>query len=81
MLDKPEFDCNNLGSFYDCGCAEDENGEGGEGLSESKDGHSAATRVDAKGSGSDAYDHLAVEISKEQLVHSGIRLVDALVSY
>ena len=23
-LNKPEFDCNNIGDFYDCGCAEDE---------------------------------------------------------
>ncbi|KAJ5096982.1 FAD-linked sulfhydryl oxidase ERV2 [Penicillium angulare] len=65
MLEKPEFDCNNLGSFYDCGCAEDENEEGGDELSESKDGHSAATRADEQGSGTDAHDHLAVEISKE----------------
>lgn len=79
MLEKPEFDCNDLGSFYDCGCAEDENEEGGEGSSESKDGHSAATRADAQGSGSGAHDHLAVEISKEELVHSDFWLAHSLV--
>lgn len=61
MLDKPEFDCNNLGSFYDCGCAEDEEDK------EGQDGHSATTRADAQGV-SDAHDHLVVEISKEELV-------------
>jgi FAD-linked sulfhydryl oxidase len=24
MLNKPIFDCNNLGDFYDCGCGDDE---------------------------------------------------------
>lgn len=24
MLNKPIFDCNNLGDYYDCGCADDE---------------------------------------------------------
>lgn len=24
MLQKPEFDCNKIGDFYDCGCADDE---------------------------------------------------------
>ncbi|KAH1307688.1 hypothetical protein KXX13_008121 [Aspergillus fumigatus] len=28
MLGKPEFDCNNIGDFYDCGCAEDEKAAG-----------------------------------------------------
>ncbi|KAJ6013391.1 FAD-linked sulfhydryl oxidase ERV2 [Penicillium herquei] len=66
MLEKPEFDCTNLGSFYDCGCAdEEEKTEGGEDRSESKDGRSA---TDAQTSSSDAHDHLAVEISKEALV-------------
>ncbi|KAK2755560.1 hypothetical protein FQN54_006500 [Arachnomyces sp. PD_36] len=27
-LDKEIFDCNNIGDFYDCGCADDEEGEG-----------------------------------------------------
>lgn len=33
-LQKPEFDCNNIGDFYDCGCAEDgkkkEDGDAGD---------------------------------------------------
>lgn len=28
-LDKEIFDCNNIGDFYDCGCADDENEVGG----------------------------------------------------
>lgn len=60
MLEKPEFDCNNLGKFYDCGCAEDEEEEG-EVASETS--HSASSRTDGKGD--PAHDHLAVEISKE----------------
>ncbi|KAJ5577968.1 FAD-linked sulfhydryl oxidase ERV2 [Penicillium hispanicum] len=69
MLDKPEFDCTNLGSFYDCGCAE-EPGEG-EGERETAksdaEGHSPATRADADAppADSEGHDHLAVEISKE----------------
>ncbi|KAJ5645857.1 FAD-linked sulfhydryl oxidase ERV2 [Penicillium lividum] len=61
MLEKPEFDCNNLGAFYDCGCADGEDGENG---SESKDERSTTTRTDAQAGGSD-HDHLLVEISKE----------------
>lgn len=68
MLEKAEFDCNDLGSFYDCGCSDDKKAEGGEGISETKDGHSAASRADGQTSGSDLHDHLAVEISKEELV-------------
>lgn len=68
MLEKPEFDCNKLGEFYDCGCSGDEEDEGESGESKSKDGHSAATRGDVSASRSDIHDHLAVEISKEALV-------------
>lgn len=71
MLEKPEFDCNNLGEFYDCGCSDDEKGESkGSSESKNKDGHSAATRGDASHSQSqpDGHDHLAVEISKEASV-------------
>lgn len=31
MLDKPLFDCDNLGDFYDCGCGDDETLEADEG--------------------------------------------------
>jgi FAD-linked sulfhydryl oxidase len=61
MLDKPEFDCNNLGSFYDCGCADEESGE-----EKGKDGRSA-TRAGTP-QDDDRHDHLAVEISKEASV-------------
>ncbi|KAJ6120453.1 hypothetical protein N7523_004733 [Penicillium sp. IBT 18751x] len=60
MLDKPEFDCNDLGSFYDCGCAGDE--ESGD--EKTKDGRSAS-RADTPQNAADLHDHLAVEISKE----------------
>lgn len=67
MLDKPEFDCNNLGEFYDCGCSDDEEqGSGGE--STNKETHSTATRGDTPSSHNDLHDHLAVEISKEASV-------------
>ncbi|OOQ83165.1 FAD dependent sulfhydryl oxidase Erv2 [Penicillium brasilianum] len=66
MLEKPEFDCTNLGSFYDCGCAEDEKAEKGGEDSQSKEGHSAASRGDGKQDPADLHDHLAVEISKEE---------------
>lgn len=70
MLDKPEFDCTNLGSFYDCGCAEeDAEGTGSEGAK--KDGTSSAPGANAQGSGqsnANPHDHLAVEISKEASV-------------
>lgn len=52
MLDKPEFDCANLGDFYDCGCSGDE--EEGKKASAS---HSDGKGVD--------HDGPAVEISKE----------------
>lgn len=59
MLEKPEFDCTNLGSFYDCGCAE-EPGEGKEG--------EGAKAQDSGKSSVDSKDHPAVEISKEASV-------------
>ncbi|KAJ6184796.1 hypothetical protein N7519_006097 [Penicillium mononematosum] len=58
MLGKPEFDCANLGEFYDCGCGGDE--EAGEG----KEG--AASRSDAGKGSSEHHDGPAVEISKEE---------------
>lgn len=63
MLEKPEFDCSKLGSYYDCGCAE-EPGEGE--TKKASEEHSTATRTDAPEDGSDHSDHLAVEISKEE---------------
>lgn len=66
MLDKPEFDCNNLGEFYDCGCSDDEEGSGGE--STNKEAQSTAHSGDTSSSHNDLHDHLAVEISKEASV-------------
>lgn len=63
MLDKPEFDCTNLGEFYDCGCSEDDKvGEGKEG--------SATSRSDSGKETTGQHDGPAVEISKEELVTS-----------
>lgn len=31
MLDKPLFDCNDIGEFYDCGCEDHETTEADEG--------------------------------------------------
>lgn len=69
MLEKPEFDCNNLGEFYDCGCSDEEEDKSGE---SKKDGPSAATRGGASESHSAVHDHLAVEISKEALVSHSV---------
>ena len=68
MLEKPEFDCTNLGAFYDCGCAEDEGANKHDGSEHDKNkeaGDSATSRSDGKQDLADAHDHLAVEISKE----------------
>ncbi len=58
-LEKPEFDCNNIGDFYDCGCAEDgkkkEEGGGGGGGDEKKQGEEpAASAAAAVVAGGDA---------------------------
>ncbi|RDK40392.1 FAD dependent sulfhydryl oxidase Erv2 [Aspergillus phoenicis ATCC 13157] len=47
MLEKPIFDCNNIGDFYDCGCAEDEEGEGTETLKDKKSQGAARDEVDS----------------------------------
>lgn len=75
MLDKPLFDCNNIGEFYDCGCAEEEQGAGAEAgtatraekHNETGGGNTAQSEGSGKQSG-----HLKdggsppVEISKEE---------------
>lgn len=62
MLDKPDFDCANLGDFYDCGCKQDEEGSKGKETP-------AASRSDATKEGTRQHDGPAVEISKEELVY------------
>ncbi|PYH72025.1 flavin-linked sulfhydryl oxidase ERV2 [Aspergillus vadensis CBS 113365] len=64
MLEKPIFDCNNIGDFYDCGCAEDEEGEGDEALKDKKSQSAARDEVDSDDAVS------PVEISREPLVTS-----------
>ncbi|EHA27319.1 hypothetical protein ASPNIDRAFT_54806 [Aspergillus niger ATCC 1015] len=64
MLEKPIFDCNNIGDFYDCGCAEDEEGEGAETLKDKKSQSAARDEVDSVEAIS------PVEISREPLVTS-----------
>lgn len=61
MLDKPEFDCTNLGEFYDCGCGEDEE----EGKVKGQEG-TTASRSDAGKVTTGQHDGPAVEISKEE---------------
>ncbi|KAJ5817520.1 ERV/ALR sulphydryl oxidase [Penicillium robsamsonii] len=53
MLDKPDFDCANLGDFYDCGCGGDEEGAG-------------TSKSGAVKEGTGEHDGPAVEISKEE---------------
>ena len=35
-LEKEEFDCSNIGDFYDCGCADEEGEKGAKGKKEDK---------------------------------------------
>ncbi|KAJ5121243.1 uncharacterized protein N7515_009204 [Penicillium bovifimosum] len=72
MLDKPEFDCANLGDFYDCGCKEDEGGKGEEG--------SAASRSDAAKEGTRQHDGPAVEISKEDGTDAPGAIIESVMS-
>ncbi|KAL7906372.1 ERV/ALR sulfhydryl oxidase domain-containing protein [Trichoderma velutinum] len=41
-LKKPIFDCNNIGDFYDCGCAEEDKKKGGKGKEGEKKGEDKA---------------------------------------
>lgn len=69
MLEKPLFDCNKIGDFYDCGCAEDD--EEAAGASGEKHSETGAE----KGQGESAHQQTGhddkggmppVEISKEE---------------
>lgn len=64
MLEKPLFDCNKIGDFYDCGCAEDEEEER-EGQSKSK-GEDKAHSTGSETQSGGHEDNLLVEISKEE---------------
>lgn len=69
MLEKPLFDCNKIGDFYDCGCAvDDEEAAGASGEKHSETGAE-------KGQGESAHQQTGhddkggmppVEISKEE---------------
>lgn len=67
MLEKPLFDCNNIGDFYDCGCAEDEEG-GAEGTKKPSkpagEDKTHSTGSEAQSGGHE--DNILVEISKEE---------------
>ncbi|KAL1964498.1 hypothetical protein VTN77DRAFT_6924 [Rasamsonia byssochlamydoides] len=71
MLNKPIFDCNKLGDYYDCGCAEDED----ETQSSAKSGDEGdktggvGGRKQADAGAKDT--SLAVEITKEPLTRGG----------
>lgn len=77
MLDKPLFDCNNIGDFYDCGCAEDdEQGAGatagtGTGTKAKTEKHSEAGGENQEDAGKQSGHHEdsgspPVQISKEE---------------
>lgn len=58
MLGKPEFDCNNIGDFYDCGCAEDEKAAG----------HKDKSQTGSQGEDQEGDATTPVEIHKEPSV-------------
>lgn len=75
MLGKPDFDCNKLGDFYDCGCAEGHEDEGNGGGEHDASESSKSTEKDEKKSSDNGNEHdvrkngnLPVEISKEPYV-------------
>lgn len=68
MLEKPEFDCNNIGDFYDCGCTKDEEDED-EDLTTNKDLPSARREADSD----DALP--LVEINREPFVLSSCPMI------
>ncbi|PYH40831.1 flavin-linked sulfhydryl oxidase ERV2 [Aspergillus saccharolyticus JOP 1030-1] len=62
MLEKPQFDCNNIGDFYDCGCAKDEEEVEEEGATGNKDLPDARRDADSDGT------PFPVEINREPFV-------------
>lgn len=60
MLKKPMFDCNNIGDFYDCGCAEDDKKKKGAGT-----GDGESTSFDEESTVETEHTVPEVEISKE----------------
>lgn len=70
MLDKPQFDCNDLGDFYDCGCEEHEASDTGEEEPRSKS--QAANQRE----GHDGNTSPPVEISREASVSPGATIVN-----
>ncbi|KAL4796673.1 ERV/ALR sulfhydryl oxidase domain-containing protein [Aspergillus venezuelensis] len=63
MLEKPAFDCNKLGDFYDCGCGDEE----GESVSSSSDGGDKAARESSTSDETIS----PVEISREPITRGG----------
>lgn len=63
MLDKPLFDCNDIGDFYDCGCEE------GETLEADEAGARTESQKDQR-TGHEGNTSPPVEISKEPSVLS-----------
>ncbi|KAM3528793.1 hypothetical protein NHJ13051_002194 [Beauveria bassiana] len=47
-LEKPAFDCNAIGDFYDCGCAEDDDKKGKESKEEGDDAAAGEKKEDKK---------------------------------
>ncbi|KKK14574.1 hypothetical protein ARAM_006315 [Aspergillus rambellii] len=68
MLNKPLFDCNKLGDFYDCGCADDDAEESSD---RGNDGPNAKSKATAhESTAEDEVKILPIEISREPSSHS-----------
>ena len=52
-LEKEEFDCSNIGDFYDCGCAEDEADKKTGGDTSAKTSEAGTEREKKKAEGDD----------------------------
>ncbi|KAL4869224.1 hypothetical protein BDV12DRAFT_196472 [Aspergillus spectabilis] len=69
MLKKPNFDCQKLGDFYDCGCADDEEDD-----SADKSGSESEVKAVAREDSVDNEGISPVEISREPSVFSPLDL-------
>ncbi|KAI9042301.1 flavin-linked sulfhydryl oxidase ERV2 [Aspergillus affinis] len=49
MLKKPEFDCNKIGDFYDCGCADDEKADDKKQELQSRNSEASSVQTDGNG--------------------------------
>ncbi|KAL2009993.1 hypothetical protein VTN00DRAFT_5800 [Thermoascus crustaceus] len=71
MLHKPMFDCNKIGDFYDCGCADEDNKTGGKKAGKKSDIDEASAKSTESGKDVNWDKMHAVEISKEPPMRGG----------